>query len=241
MSAIHPDCDVPATESIESDLLRQDPCFFSARDYAKSLAGGMDDKILDHLAHRIQRTPADLVAHLQRLKIYHQCDNRDGVYGALLDLFIALDDHGSALRLRLLRGVSARLTKSQLALFKAGMQRGLLATNVMPLTRYSRLSGAVSGSLNISEVRVEERCVADTVLIDEVRDLLNDGQIECAQKLLEHALQQEPGQGALSLELLMIYRHTQNREGFRMSYKQRAAWPPAVQSEWHKQAEAFGL
>ncbi|MCF6218635.1 MAG: hypothetical protein L3J62_08565 [Gammaproteobacteria bacterium] len=234
-------CDVPATDSIESDLLRQDPCFFSASDYAQSRPGDMDDKILEHLAHRIQRVPADLAAHLQRLKIYHQHDHREGLYGSLLDLFIALGDNGSALRLRLLRGVAARLTKPQLALFKAGMQRGLLATNMMPLTRYSRLSAAVSGSLNISEEQVDVAHVADTALIDEVRDLLNSGQIETAQKLLEQALQQAPQQGELSLELLMIYRHTENRDAFRVSYKKCPEWPQAVQTEWHKQAEAFDL
>ncbi len=241
MSAIHPDCDLPATDSTETNPLLQDPCFFSAGDYAQNRAGGMDEKILDHLAHRIQRAPADLIAHLQRLKIYHQCDNGEGVYGALLDLFIALGEKGSALRLRLLRGVAARLTQSQLALFKVGMQRGLLATDVMPLSRYSRLSGAVSGSLNLSEAQTEVARVADTALIDEVRDLLNSGQIELAQKRLEQALQQSPQQAELSLELLMIYRHTQNRDAFRMAYKKRTEWSQAVQAEWDTQAEAFGL
>ncbi len=241
MPAIHPGCDLPATDSTEITLLLQDPCFFSASDYAQNRAGGVDEKILDHLAHRIQRAPADLVAHLQRLRIYHQCNHREGLYGSLLDLFIALGEKGSALRLRLLRGVAERLTKPQLALFKAGMQRGLLATDVMPLSCYSRLSGAVSGSLSISEVRTTVARVADTTLIDEVRDLLNGGQIEAAQKLLEHTLQQSPQQAELSLELLMIYRHTQNRDAFRISYKKRAEWSPAVQAEWDKQAEAFGL
>ncbi len=223
----------------ENTLL--DPCFFSIKDYQQPLPEGLHETLLNHLAHRIQRKPADLTAHIQRLKIYHQCDDREGQYGALLDLFIALGDKGKPLRLRMLRGISNRLTTSQLSLFKTGMVKEISSTAITPLARCSRLSGAVSGSVQIAGVLTETAQVPQENLIDEARDLLNSGQIEAAQALLEKALLETPTQKTLSLELLMIYRHTHNRDAFRTFYEAMVNRPLAAQEKWNQQAVDFGL
>lgn len=232
--------DTENNDRTEENILL-DPCFFSTKDYQQSLPDDLRDTLLNHLAHRIQRRPADLTAHIQRLKIYHQCDDREGQYGALLDLFIALGDKGKPLRLRMLRGVSNRLTESQLNLFKAGMEKKISLTDMTPLARYSRLSGAVIGSVQIAGVLTEATQIPQVSLIDEARDLLNSGQIEAAQALLEKALLETPEQETLSLELLMIYRHTHNRDAFRTFHEAMVNRPLAAQAEWNQQAVDFGL
>ncbi len=224
----------------EENML-SDPCFFSAKDYQQSFPDDLRDTILDHLAHKIQRRPADLTAHIQRLKIYHQYDDREGQYGALLDLFIALGEKGKPLRLRMLRGILRCLTESQLNLFKVGMKKSIFSTDMTPLTRYSRLSGAVSGSVQVAGLLTATTQAPETSLIDEARDLLNGGQIEVAQALLENALLEIPAQEALSLELLMIYRHTKNRDAFRTFHEAMVNRPLAAQEKWDQQAVDFGL
>lgn len=218
-----------------------DPCFFSAKDYQQPFPDSLRDTILDHLAHKIQRRPADLTAHIQRLKIYHRCDDREGQYGALLDLFIALGEKGKPLRLRMLRGISRRLTENQLNLFKLGMKKSIFSTDVTPPTRYSRLSGAVSGSIQVVGLLTATTQAPEPSLIDEARDLLNSGQIEVAQALLENALLEMPAQEALSLELLIIYQRTKNRGAFRTFHKAMVNRPLAAQEEWNQQAVDFGL
>lgn len=233
--------DATDDDCIRGNMLLRDPCFFSAKDYQQSFPDDLRDTLLDHLAHRVQRKPADLTAHIQRLKIYYQCDDREGQYGTLLDLFIALGEKGKPLRLRMLRGISSRLIESQLNLFKAGMEKSISSTDMTPLARYSRLSGAVGGSVQISGVLTEATQAPQASLIDEARDLLNSGQIEAAQALLEKELLETPEQEALSLELLMIYRHTHNRDAFRTFHQAMVNRPLAAHAEWNQQAVDFGL
>ncbi len=230
-----------ADDGLTKESLLLNPCFFSAKDYQQSFPDELCDTVLDHLAHQIQRKPANLSAHLQRLKIYYQQGHREGQYGALLDLFIALGEKGKPLRLRMLRWISNQLTEGQLNLFRAGMKKSISSADITPFARCSRLSGAVSGSVQLAGVLTGAAQAPQVSLIDEARDLLNSGQIEAAQALLENALLETAGQEDLSLELLTIYRHTHNRDAFRTFHKAMVNRPLAAQAEWDQQAVVFGL
>jgi len=167
----------------------------------------------DYLAHRVSRNANDLISHVQRVILVRQQRDQDASYGALLDLFIALGDKGLRLRRRLLATCGTLLSNEQRQALKKGLAKGVLSSDPLPPSRFSRLSNTVDG-----EVLVERRADLDTGdqygALEEARDLIDSGQIDTARQLLEAAFAAAPNDGALEEELLNLYRHTKNHEDF---------------------------
>lgn len=147
-------------------------------------------RYLDYLHHRIIRNPRDLLAHTRRILLALSGNRSALVYAALADLFAALGDKGADLRTGLLQKCRAALTseQAQALLAKPPVERG--------------------GSLII-----RHRTIAHPVklsVLEEARELLENGQVELAQYMLEQALPQDPSNLEITTELLEIYRRSQN-------------------------------
>ncbi len=196
-------------------------------------------RVVDHLAHKVSRIPTDLMSHIQRIALCHEIGDSELIYGAILDLFIALGNSGVSLRTRMLQKVADLLTDEQLAVLQKGLVSGVHSGDSLPPSRYSRLSGGVVGETSI--VSYADTAVSQTELdtIDEARDLIDSGHIELAQKLLEEALLGERDREDISLELLEIYRHTRHREALFAMREQLGEAPFALAEEWEKLINSF--
>jgi len=191
------------------------------------------------LAQRISRAPHELLLHVQRIRLQCRRCDADAIYGAMLDLFIVLGAEGLPLRRRLLKGVGALLHEQQRKVLIAGLRRAIQATDPVPPSVHSRLSGGLSGTVQLVEQRQPScgRHSVDTVI--EARELLDCGQIDIARRLLEQSLQQAPQRAELSRELLAIHRHTRNRRDFQRLYAQRLDLPIAALDAWEALSRQF--
>lgn len=226
MNGISLQCEGPA-----ADLLQQ-LAFIECQAWLAEPPAVADQRLRDHLAHCISRNPADLRAHVLRIHLCARAHMGDELYGALLDLFIALGDKGQSLRARLLARCRNLLTAPRLIALGRGMAHGIAAMDVVPEAQHSRLCSGISGSRMVVAPAESGDMPIERDVAEEARDLLDSGQILEARTLLEQALLDEPQNMAVSLELLAIYRHTRDLAGVNSILEKTAAAPLAAWAEW---------
>ncbi len=194
--------------------------------------------VVSHLAHKISRCPSDLMSHVQRIALCHEVGDSELIYGAVLDLFIALGNAGVSLRTRVLQKVVDLLTPEQLDVLQKGLISGIRSGDRLPSSRYSRLSGGVTGSTSLVD-SFDGISRAEFEMIDEARDLIDSGHIELAQKLLEDALLGERNREDVSRELLGIYRHTRHKEALFSMREKLGDEYFALAEEWEELINSF--
>ena len=199
------------------------------------------ERLATHFAHQICRAPADLRCHTQRILFAIQQQHTDGVFGALLDLFIALGDKGRDLRARLLGNARPLLSQEQYGLFKQRLDSGIQRFDRLPLSQYAVLPLFLQGeSLMVtgsSDSPIEAR--PELSLLEEVQDMIEYGQLEEAQALLEQAVLEDPLDRDLLRELLDIYKHTRNRDAFDKMREQLGDRIDVAADEWEQLASYF--
>jgi tetratricopeptide (TPR) repeat protein len=170
------------------------------------------ERYLAYLHHRILRNPRDLLAHTRRVMLALAGNQQALVYAALTDLFTALGEKGADLRAGLLEKCRPVLTLEQ--------AQALLDE-----------PHASQGSPLVARHLANVHAVALSVL-EEVRELLENGQVELAQNMLEQALPQDQDNLELTQELLEIYRRSRNRD---------AALRTLASLPWERQRASFGM
>ncbi|MES9867365.1 MAG: hypothetical protein ABW157_18725 [Candidatus Thiodiazotropha sp. LLP2] len=103
----------PGERQLAAEESLREPLFCIS--YAGQLrinAHGWDNKAKSYYAHAIARSPSILWLHVQRINLLIDLDDRD-LFGALLDLFVVLKEHGVALRQRLLTLARSNLNAEQ--------------------------------------------------------------------------------------------------------------------------------
>lgn len=165
------------------------------------------------LARRIGRTPLDLHSHLRRIHLHADQNEPELLAAALADLCIALGERGQRLRERLLQRYSTQLSAPW---------RDVLTTDT-PLTPHTplpmnggwcRLSAGCEHNA-ASAVQRHATQAPQRALIDEIRDLIDGGQLEKALALLEEAVREPNAAAALHEELIALYRALRQSERMR--------------------------
>ena len=174
---------------------------------------GWRDQACDYLAQRVARVPQDLHSHVQRIHIHLQKQESAALAGALLDLFIVLEDKGRPLRERMLKLSQPHLDQDHYQLLFDGLSTGLSSTSPMPGVFFSMLSKGLVGSNRLVEFCDEHEDDIEDVLA-EARDYLEYSQINEARKVLEAAVLRDPHRAELHHELLDIYRSSHDVENF---------------------------
>ncbi len=192
----------------------------------------LGNKIASYLAHRIVRCVTDLESHIKRIVIYSNFHNSDAVYGSLLDFFIALGDKGLSIRKRMLEMVAGIIGRSRYAQLLGVLDSGLTSDKLLPYTPYSMLSGSFVGATPLV-YKCSEGDVNVRSPLDEARDLVDSGLIEEGRKLLESSLLLDRGNEELNIELLEIYRHTQNKDAFNEMFVKIGRRPLAAVDKWN--------
>lgn len=233
-------CESLSPNAPEININMLEPGFFSTRDWLRNPPVKLGTQVADHLAYRVCKKPKDLLSHVQRVLFNYRLGDSGAVYGAMLDLFIILEDKGQSLRTRLFNMVAIGLSEEQRRVLEAGLAKGIRSDDKVPPTPGSRLCAGVTGDGHLVEQGAEKtRQAWHDDVIDEARDLIDSGLIDDAQVLLEGALLDHPQRADISEELLEIYRHTRQKDAF-FAMKKRVEGKPLAHSEsWDELAEHF--
>jgi len=172
----------------------------------RPLCLGMENEVADYLAHSVAAVPDNLLRHTQRIFHHYNQDDQDGLYAALLDLFIALGHRGHTLRKRLLTGARNRLREDRYALLDRWLRSGRAPDWAeLPPARQSVLTPGITGSLNLVRVSTNSSGEDRDPLL-EAREHIEYSQLDQARTVLEEALIRQPARNDLQAELLLLYR-----------------------------------
>jgi tetratricopeptide (TPR) repeat protein len=191
----------------------------------------------DYLAHWLARHPQDLTRHVQRIQLHIDLNEPDRLFAALIDLAIALGNHGEALRKRMLAMATKRLDPAQRQLLSLVLPLGLAADHHLGDIPSSVLGQPVGGDLSL--VERAERVAVTRSCLEEARALVDDGHLDAAQSLLERALLEAPQHAELAEELLVVYRATRNAEGY-ARYRRLLERNHALPASWQSVPELSG-
>jgi hypothetical protein len=156
----------------------------------------------------VARDPLDLEAHSRRVVMACQPEFRERLFGAMLDLFLALGGHGRGLRTALLHKARAHLALDELRFLEQHLEAGLA-----PLASLPSDAGAVHdrGVLGNTQLVRHERVAARQLSAhEEAMARVDEGDLDGARHLFEKALLEEPTQVDVVRELLDIYRYTRD-------------------------------
>lgn len=193
-------------------------------------------RALDHLVHKITRSPRDLSVHVHRIHVASYLTPSDLLYGALLDLFYVLDRSGIQLRQRMLNKFDSLLTTQQQLALRQGLIPGIKAVDELPQCRCSHFTEGLVGYRTLV-VPLEDILDAEFNVLDEARDLIDAGFVEEARMILEEAVLQQPDDEALNRELLGLYRYTRNVDAFLDARRRFEGLDLALNKEWQKLAD----
>ncbi|NJD07991.1 MAG: hypothetical protein FIA97_16085 [Methylococcaceae bacterium] len=190
----------------------------------------VSDDLTEYFAHQIARSPNNLLRHTQRIFFHFGSGDEEGLYSALLDLFMALKEKGRALRSRLLGGSKSRLSTERFDALARFVAEPVNETE-LPRGTLSVLSQGLTGILPIVS---EERGPAESsrdVLV-EAREHIEYFQLDEARTLLESALLDDPQRDDLQQELLALYLATNDMAGLRATRNQLAQLLDPLPEHW---------
>jgi hypothetical protein len=231
----------PAVDSGTLGLPGMDPLFVLDSWSALSVMPQLDhERLSDHLAHQVSRSPGDLKTHTRRILFFSNEHHADGLFGALLDLFVVLGDKGLALRKRLLGAAAATLSDSQIEILRTRLNQGIHRFDALPPTQYSVLCQFLpQGEKLVQVTSAVHRQDSSRDPAEEARDLLEYGQVEEAQRLLEEAVLDSPLRLDLNEDLLEIYRYTQNPDDLFDMLARLGGRTTAIPEKWEAMIDHF--
>jgi len=176
------------------------------------------DEVADFLDHLAYRTRGDLRCHVQRVYAHIRRRDPEAVYGALLDLFIILNERGRPLRKRMLETCCKRISEDRYAFLARHLDSGIREIDAVPPVRTSLLTKGISG---INQLVIKQDTTQRSYLdpLAEALDHIEYGQLEEAKRLLEAAVTQQPHRRELHQELLDLYRHTKDMDSFNAMFQ----------------------
>lgn len=192
--------------------------------------------LADYLCHRVTREPSDLRSHVRRIFLAHEQQSTVELFGALVDLFIALGNKGLRLRQRMLEWSKENLEARQYGLLRESLAGGLDERTVA-FVHGAMLCRGVEGSLKLVESGAERSREPRDPLV-EAREYLEYSQLDEARNLLEEALMQDPRRQELHEELLEIYRSTRDQSNFAKMLGRLNKGNPMLE-QWQELAEYF--
>ncbi|MBK6851527.1 MAG: hypothetical protein IPG93_07935 [Burkholderiales bacterium] len=156
----------------------------------------------------VARDPLDLEAQARRVVMACQPDLRDRLFGALIDVFLALGNRGRGLRAALLHKARAYLELDELRFLEHHLEPGLSPLAQLPAQAGSVHDRGVLGSVHmVTHQRVAAR---ELNAHEEAMARIDEGDLDGARHLLEKALLEAPDQVDVMRELQDIYRYTRD-------------------------------
>lgn len=186
----------------------------------------------EHLAHAIAATPANLLCHTQRIYFFYGNGDRDGLYSALIDLFIALNGKGVALRRRLLAGSREGLAPEHYGILARWLEQGAPGEEKdLSLANQSVLGKGITGVRKLVQVFFAEKEEQRDPLL-EAREYIEYFQIDEARDLLETAIFAQPEREDLHLELIHLYQATRDTASMQAMREKLSQIMPQLPECW---------
>ena len=179
---------------------------------------------------QVARDPLDVEAHARRVLLASRPPLTDRVFGALVDLFLALGDRGRGLRRQLLDQAMPWLDPDDAHFLRQHLDSGLARGARLPALAWSVLDTAVLGSADM--VDRQRREGAQETPFQQAMSLLEYGDLDGARAMLETVLLDEPGNEEVVRELLAIYRHSRDDTGKAEMADRLVARHGAVPAGW---------
>jgi hypothetical protein len=197
---------------VQSVIGASDPMFVFARAGRLDCPSSTDvQDAWRHFSIQIARDPLDIEAHTRRVLLASRPPLTDRAFGALVDLFLALGDHGRGLRRQLLEQAMPWLDPDDAHFLRTHLDTRLSRGAQLPTQRWSVLDTAVLGALDM--VGLQRRQVAQETPFQQAMSLLEYGDLAGARGMLEVALLEEPDNEEVNRELLAIYQHSRDDAG----------------------------
>lgn len=166
-------------------------------------------------AARVARDRHDMQAHARRVLLQCHADVGNAtpqqlatraarLFGALADVFLAVGAHGPELRASLLTRARPHLTADQHAFLARHLAGGLHRLAPLPAGAHSVLEAGVVGRVDLVAIRQEP--VQPKAALERAIDLVDQGDTEAAQAVLEEALLADPADIEVAEELGQMYR-----------------------------------
>jgi hypothetical protein len=194
------------------------------------------DQWATHLAHISAREPGNLLNHVRRIYLHLAHKQSAPLYGAMLDLYLALGDKGGRLRQHLLHKAQELLSQKEYDLFLSHHHQGLQSHQPLPASQYSVLGNFFSGEMRLIEEQKAESEPLNREFdpLELAKEELNYGDITVAQQILEEALLKSPQRLGLHYGLLEIFKHTRSLDDL-LAMKERLGDGVAIaQSAWNQ-------
>ncbi len=193
----------------------------------------------DLLERKICRNPRDLLSHAQRVALHFARSDAERCFHALVDLNIALGAQGRALRVNLLEQTLSLLPKDQFEWLLQRLDSGVDPHEVAPQMQGVLLSRPVAGVTAIVAVDDDETNNQDAV--KQAWAWIEQGRIDDARLLLERALDDDPGDPMVCMELLALYRRHDLADAFAATYARLSGRRLALLELWDKLHARFKL
>jgi hypothetical protein len=192
-----------------------------------------------YFSHAVARSPGDLRLHIVRVNLHLEAENAEALWGALVDLFLVLQDKGFAIRQRMLLKARRLLDQSRYRLLHSSLATGLRDCGEIPSAPESVIRSGRKGGPPVVVKRVRKPSEARDPLAD-AQDHIQYGQIPQAQAVLESALRADPLRRELHHELLAIYRSTRDKGAFLATYNALPLDLNPLPVAWERVAEHLG-
>lgn len=219
---------------IMDNTMYMEPAFIDSHNLVNVSNTEPGEKVIDYMFHHIGRCPSDLQSHLKRLDIYRNKKNADGIYGALLDLFIVLEKKGLPLRKRLLTKFYIHLKPHHRLVLTRLLTKTATECAPIPYVKESALSDGRSGILRLLTKQSGNDALKDRDIVEDARDLIDSGQIEQAQTRLKQALLTQPQREDISRELLEIIKYSHDLREAKNILQSTKTLPLALRKQWQE-------
>ncbi|MEE9396325.1 MAG: hypothetical protein V3V31_04860 [Methylococcales bacterium] len=169
---------------------------------------------LSYLAFQIARSPADLINHTRRIVLEYEAGNEERLYGALQDLFIALDGRGQELQKSLLEKAKTNLNPEHHDVLRGCLNKDAETSASLPYCTFSVLNHGVVGTQVLVE-KISDTPLSETIdPVEEAQTCIVYSQVDEARLILEKAILKEPGRIEIHKDLLEIYQSTRDCKNF---------------------------
>jgi hypothetical protein len=224
--------------SLPGDSPSYEPAFFVPSITGLDVVCDRYGKNAEFLSQAIAKKPTQLKSHVLRIGLQIRDRNSDGVWGALIDLFLVLQCNGRALRQRLLESSRNILGDTRYRYLRAHLEEGLSSHCARAEDIHSVLAKEQSGPLQLLRKQDHSAEMPRDPLLDAL-DHIEYGQIAEAQQVLEQAVVDDPLRSELHRELLAIYRSTRDQSAFLSMRVRLATSENPVVGAWAELAEFF--
>jgi hypothetical protein len=153
------------------------------------------------LDQAVAANPRDLASHVQRIHFHWHRHRAESLFGALVDLFLVLEQNGLALRSRLLRNCEKVLDSRQQVFLLQHLDSGLDESTPLPPNTASVFGGSSADPIAEQNGRRADR---ETVAFQLAEEYIRLGWDDLGKTLLKEILDEEPGNKAARLALVKL-------------------------------------